>query len=652
MVAAIGVLWTVALVSQSVPAPTGPTRAAGLVVGRVVDGSTNRPIAGAIVSILGGFGPGSPPRAMTNAGGYFVFRKLAKGSYSLAATRPGYIDGAYGRRRPGGGAAALQLEDGERVSGLVIAMWRQATIGGTVSDEAGEPVIGAQVTAYQRRFAGGRYRTVQAGTAMTDDRGVYRIAALPPGDYLVAFIWKEVSMPAATAELLRTAPSTNDPKAQEALRERFMLAPSLAIPGSSSAMQVGSSVRDLPFDMPVPPSADDSVYIYPSQFYPGVPSPARSTAVVLASGQERAGVDFTLTPVKTARVSGTLVGPTGPVANAAVRLVATGDESFPELDASATLTGDAGEFTLLGVPPGQYTLKVLRTPRPPIAPPNTTTTMTQIQVGSSMVMTTTTGPLPGGTLPPPTPVSDEPTLFTDTPVNVGNRDVTDVMVTLQRGPRIAGRFDFDGTHDRPDARALMRVPVTLDRVDVTPAPNARAAGLPGHADETGAFKTPAVAPGRYLVRVGGILPDWSLKSVTVDGRDVSESPLDLRADVNTVVITFTDRPTKLNGVVRTTEGSADADAVVVVFPVDQSGWADYGYNPRRVRSTHAARNGSYTIAGLPPGDYYVAAIHEDTTPQWQEPRVMEDLARGATQVRLGDGDTRSQDLKAVTGASR
>ncbi len=649
MVAAIGVLWTVALVSQSAPTPAAPPRAAGLIVGRVVDGSTNSPIAGAIVSILSGFGPGSPPRAMTSAGGYFVFRKLPRGSYSLAATRPGYVDGAYGRRRPGGTAASLQLQDGERVSGVVIAMWRQAAIGGTISDEAGEPVIGAQVTAYQRRFAGGRDRILPAGTATTDDRGAYRIAALSPGEYLVAFIWKETSVPAATAELLRTAPSTNDPKAQDALRERFTLGASLAVPGSSTAMQVGSSVRDLPSDMPVPPPSSDSVYIYPSQFYPGVPSPARSTAIVLASGQERPGVDFTLTPVKTVRVSGTLLGPDGPVATAAIRLVATGDDSFPQLETSATLTGDGGEFTLLGVPPGQYTLKVLRTPRPAAPAAGTTTTMTQIQVGSSMVMTTT-GPLPGGTLPPPTPVSDEPTLFSDTPVNVGTRDVADALVTLQRGPRIAGRFEFDGAHDRPDARALMRIPITLDRVDVTPASNARVAVLPGHADETGAFKTPAVAAGRYVVRVGGILPDWTLKSVTVDGRDVSDSPLDLRAsDVNTVIITFTDRPTKLNGVARTAEGSADADAVVVVFPVDQSAWSDYGYNPRRVRSTHAGRDGSYTIAGLPAGDYYVAAIHEDTTPQWQEPRALEALARAATQVRLGDGDTRTQDLKAVRG---
>ena len=44
---------------------------------------------------------------MTDADGRFVFRALAAGAYSLTAIKPGYLDGAFGRRRPGGTGQSL-----------------------------------------------------------------------------------------------------------------------------------------------------------------------------------------------------------------------------------------------------------------------------------------------------------------------------------------------------------------------------------------------------------------------------------------------------------------------------------------------------------------------------------------------------------------
>jgi hypothetical protein len=244
-------------------------------------------------------------------------------------------------------------------------------------------------------------------------------------------------------------------------------------------------------------------------------------------------------------------------------------------------------------------------------------------------------------------------LFAEQPVTIGNRDATDLLLTLQRGARMTGRVEFDGMRERPDTSALTRIQILLDRADAMPATGPFSTPTPGHADETGTFKTYGVAPGRYVVRIAGAPAGWTLKSVTSEGRDVSEAPLDLRTtDATGVVITFTDRPTKLTGIARGTDGNPDADAVVVVFPVDASGWSDYGFSPRRVRSTHAARDGAFTFTGLPAGDYYVAAIREDGTRQWQDASTLEDLARGAAHIRLADGDTRTQDVKTVKGGSQ
>jgi hypothetical protein len=621
MVAFTALLWAATVISQAAPSLSSHLPATGLIAGRVVEGLSSRPVAGAIVSLFGA-GPGTTPRAMTNANGYFVFRQLTKGSYSLTASRPGYVDGAPGRRRPGGTSAPVDIEEGQRVADVVIPLWRHATISGTVTDEAGEPIIGAQVTGLQQRLVGGAYRIGRRTVATTDDRGVYRLASLEPGEYLVAFVWRDTSVPLATAQLMRTGFSGSDPKVQQMLRERLTLQPEVGIVGSATTTQVGASVRDLPSGRPPPPQSDSAVYIYPTQFYPGVPSAGRATVVTVASGQDRSGIDLALSPMKTVSVSGTLMGPDGAVGSTALHLVPAGDGTMSELETSATMTGPSGDFTFLGVPPGQYTVTVVRAPRAP-APPATNT--------------------------------DDATLCADTPVTVGNRDVSDMVVTLQRAARIAGHFEFDGARDRPDAATLMGVPVILERTDATmsmvAADQSPVPPPTGHADDTGAFKTTGAPPGHYRVRVG-TLSGWTLKGVVAGGGDISETPLDLRTtDVNNVVITFTDRPTKLTGRVLTSDGNPDPDAMVIALPVDQRAWSDYGLNPRRVRSMHATPNGSYTIIALPPGDYSLVAIHEDTTPVWQDRRVLDSLARSGNNVRLEEGDTRVQDLKALKGGS-
>src|SRR5262249_44535903 len=158
--------------------------------------------------------------------------------------------------------------------------------------------------------------------------------------------------------------------------------------------------------------------------------------------------------------------------------------------------------------------------------------------------------------------------------------------------------------DRPDATALSRIPVTMERADLsspqTVGPIGIAGPPPGRVDANGTFKTYGQPPGRYLVRVGGAPGGWTLKSVTAEGHDISEAPFDLgTSDIGNVVITFTDRPTKLSGIARTKDGNPDTEALVIVFPSDPAGWTDFGVNPRRMRSTRPASNGTYTFTALP-----------------------------------------------------
>src|SRR4051812_44317494 len=164
MLAAGAVLSTVVLLSAAQsPQAASPGQplpeATALILGRVVDAGSGGPIPGAIVTLSGGVllpsaaGPGPPPtpRAMTNASGQFVFRKLLKGAFTLTASKPGFAEGGYGRRRPGGSLATLRLDVGQRVSDVVIPLWRCGSIAGSVTDEAGGQPSDGRLPAFHKR---------------------------------------------------------------------------------------------------------------------------------------------------------------------------------------------------------------------------------------------------------------------------------------------------------------------------------------------------------------------------------------------------------------------------------------------------------------------------------------------------------------------
>ena len=92
--------------------------------------------------------------------------------------------------------------------------------------------------------------------------------------------------------------------------------------------------------------------------------------------------------------------------------------------------------------------------------------------------------------------------------------------------------------------------------------------------------------------------------------------------------------------------------LVVVFPADSTARTGYGVAPRHMRSTRPTKTGAFAITALAPGEYYVAAIHEDAIAEWQDPAVLEALSRRSTQIRLVEGETRTQDIKTVDRGGR
>ena len=620
-------------------APTGLLM--GVIIDPLIDPLGGQPVPNAEVR-LGGAPQGTPNTVVLADGdGRFVFMALPKGSFTITATKPGYAEGAYGRQRPMGLPQALTLGDGDRLGDLKIPIWKFAAVTGRITDEAGEPVIGVAVRALQRTIIAGREKLTPGPTARTDDRGVYRIASLTPGEYAVAVPSTQMSAPNSVVDLyLQRRMGPLKPGDSDFMRD-------LSFSGGMDALIVLERYRETRVGMQsfasvgarsraaVAPagSGGGRMYVYPTQYHPAAPTAAAASILTLRSGEERPAIDIQLALTPTSFVSGTASGPAGPL-KAVLSLVPDSDDLSTDtgFETATTMSDATGRFTFIGVPEGRYRLRAI---------------LAQVPVSGASRGAPPPPPKDQPIKPTPTPVPDLGgfTLWATQTITVGASDLNDLAVSLRPGFRIAGRSEFVGTHAQPAGDVVRRMYATFDPADARPLVGSTISR--GQFDERGRLSSYQLPPGRYYVRIDNQPPGWTLKSATLNGRDVSNVPLALDADVTALVIAFTDRPSTLSGHVQNATGAPDPSATVLVFPADSGAWMDSGAFPRRLRAVRVDRNGQYQTAGLPAGDYLLVAIPDESSANWQDPKVLQALARLATSITLGDGETRSASLKTM-----
>jgi protocatechuate 3,4-dioxygenase beta subunit len=617
--------------AQGVPAPTG------LIVGQVLDGDSGRPVSDFVVSltIVGGTaqtpaGRGGGVRVITDGQGRFFFRGVARGTYLINAQKPGYLTGFYGRLASRGAPGSINLADGERYLDARILVWKQAAVTGRVVDEAGEPVVGATVRALRSALISGRPGLSSAGTATTDDRGIYRIGSLAPDRYVIVVPSTSTTIPAAMVDDLFRSTGATRAELEQAI---FGATSTLSSPGAAPNQRIGDLVFQAQGRVAVPPvvGADGSMAAYVTVFYSQALLPQAAGSIVLTSGEARSGIDFQLRSLPTVRVSGRITGPDGPVGNLALRLVRPGADRFFtsfDLEVATTVADAGGAFTFLGVPPGQFVIRVLKLPSSSETRP---AQMTVIQTPSG---TTSRGVVVGDAPPPPR----RPTLWADQEIAVGDRDISGLRVALQTGFRVSGRLEFEGASAHPPAQRLSPFLETSDHWL-----SAALAEMTIGADAT--FVSYEAPPGAYRLTIP-TPAGWSVKGAMAGGKDLSDLPFDLKEDITGVVITLTDRGAGITGAVRDERSAPDATATVLVIPTDPRHWIDYSAYARRIKDVRSRRDGGYGVADLPPGEYFVAALAQSSV-DWSMPGFFEAVSRVATRVMLTDGEQRSLDLRTV-----
>src|SRR6185295_10359498 len=174
-------------------------------------------------------------------------------------------------------------------------------------------------------------------------------------------------------------------------------------------------------------------------------------------------------------------------------------------------------------------------------------------------------------------------------------------------------------------------------------------------ERDGRFTIDGLVPGRYRLFVqvpnNDVLqvPAWFARTATIDGVNVADAldvPFDVgpSADVQ-VSVTLTDAMPEIDGVVRDASGAPRRDCTVIVFSTDRTFWFQQS---RRVALRQSARDGRFVFgiaAGLPTGEYYVAAVPDGRPGEQLDVLLLDELAKTAARVTLGADETKTVEVR-------
>lgn len=554
--------------------------------GRVLTADTGRPVKRARVTAAGG-GRGTHS-AVTDDQGRYQIASLVAGSYTITASRTGFVDGVFGQRRPLQPGTALTLADAQVVENIDVRLIRGGVITGRIGDEDGEPLARALVTVQRYQYVRGERQLTPAGADQTDDRGIYRVFGLPPGDYYV---------------------STSTSGLGDLIGRGLQQLAAGAIGGRGGGTLLGGRGGFGGADQPAPTG-------YAPTYFPGVVSSTEAGKVTVAAGQEVTGVDFQIQLVPLASVTGIVAG-----AQDVATVILVPQESnggFGPLGAQ-TFNGRAGSdgsFTIANVPPGRYTAIARaggRSGDPRTALQPVVVNGENIQ-GLTLVLeggVTLSGNITVESSGTPSPAD----------YSIFRVDVADAEPLPGGG---GGRGGGRGGPFAGDNRV----------------------------EKNGTFTFTGILPGRHYLRVtgGGNAAQgggqWTLKSVLIGGTDVADVPFETKPgqNVNDVTIVLSDRSTDLAGTVRSDQNAGVGAMTVIAFSTDPQFWRAQS---RRIATSRTGDTGAYRIRGLPAGDYYLLVTDDVEQGEWFDPAYLDSVKDKATHVTLRDGDTKTLDLRGA-----
>ncbi|HET7698417.1 MAG TPA: carboxypeptidase-like regulatory domain-containing protein [Vicinamibacterales bacterium] len=354
-----------------------------------------------------------------------------------------------------------------------------------------------------------------------------------------------------------------------------------------------------------PPETEDDKIGFMTTYYPGTPDEGTAQRVRARAGAETPGVEIRMMTGRLFRLSGIVSDSQG-------RPVARSNGQFIRRTANSTssfgfTTDEQGRFAVRNIPPGTYRLVARNRQGPP---------------GEGM--------------------QGDPGEMGSMPITV-NSDLEGLFLMLSPGATVTGQVVFEqGPPQLPPGQQSFQM-----RVNGTPADPEAGMGI---GPSPSATVTPDLTftlrglHGELLLRTGG--PNMFLKSVTVGGRDVTDTGYEFK-NGDQVILTMTTRTSTLEGMVTDAGGKPVTDAAILVFSDDKTAWR---VNATRTRRGTADPTGKYRVAGLLPGRYYVIAAPRErliVPSMGYDTSLFEQLVKEATPFVIGEDEQRQVDLKVL-----
>jgi protocatechuate 3,4-dioxygenase beta subunit len=272
-----------ALLALAVAVPAWAQEKAS-VTGTVTNSLTGAPVLRAHVILRGGqqkFG------ALTNGEGKFSIAGIPPGSYLVTAERVGFAPPAVSFRAP-----QLALRAGDAKDSVDVKLTPVGAIAGRVLDADGEPIQSVDVSAEGPQ---------SQESAITDNKGQYRIDGLAPGKYRL-----------------------------KATPEQRHLPPELRTDGSKE-------------------------FHYMATFYPSVATSKGATRVAVAPGGEVSGIDIALLSTPLIEVSGKVLDVPAGAKGLSIDVTRYEGTEFADDFPVPGVKAD-GSFVIWGLDPGKYSV--------------------------------------------------------------------------------------------------------------------------------------------------------------------------------------------------------------------------------------------------------------------------------------------------------
>jgi len=513
-------------------ASPAPTPAKVTVRGKVVYDDTGRPVRRASVILAGrqnlsGRGPGQV--TLTDMNGSFEVKEVPAGDYVVIVNSPGLIT-------PYGYADDVDLDrpsnanekifdvikdeftmfsvDGAKDLTVEVRAKRGGSISGKVTYPDGDPAVNISVNILRKKKE--KTTRVVSGLSLesffgvkTDDRGMYRVAGLPPGDYLVV----------ASEPAVHTDKRTGGDSEFEILFGA-----------------VGSML---------------------TTFYPNADTKEEATEVNVLAGQEQNEINIALSGRGLYKIAGTVVARSDkkPLKDVSVtlkrkekigRLTAIGplDERM-----NRTSTDEQGNWSFKELPDGVYSIQV---------EPANDYEETSNPGGSKE--TKKKPKLSGKTQEIKILTSD----ITDVLIELSDGGRISGTVTMANGK--------PATTVLPATVRAKPIGDDADEDDDDSYSSYYGAKHTGYVDDKGKFSIEGLPAGPLNLEVG-VREEIYVKSIVANGVDITNSPLNLTegADVKNAQIVLGDDMGTLKGVLRSASGKPASLAVMLV-PTNQAKW--------------------------------------------------------------------------------